>query len=1261
MDDHFFFWRLWIDTGGTFTDGIAISPGGAWHRVKVLSSGHLRATLTRRVGPACYALLHRWPAEVDIFAGYQLALLGSPIQARVIRVDLQAGLLYTDHDFALDAPASCELSAGEEAPLLAARLATSTPLHQALPPMEVRLGSTKGTNALLERKGEPVSLIITRGFADLPYIGTQQRPHLFQLDIPEPGFLPAQTIEVDERISAQGVPLQALSQAAIEQAVAQVQHQSVAVALLHAYRNPIHEQQLGQALEAAGIPFISLSSQLSPLVKLLPRTQTAIVNAYLAPIIHRYLDRIAAGLSARAGAGFLVMGSSGGLTPYAQYQPKDSLLSGPAGGVVGAAQTARQLGFDRILTLDMGGTSTDTARYDQGFDYRFGTDIDGIQLLAPALAIETVAAGGGSICDLRQGRLVVGPHSAGASPGPACYGAGGPLTITDVNLLLGKLDPRLMGIPISRQAAESALEAIRQRLSAESGHTYSAQELLQGYERIANELMADAIRRISVARGFDPRQYALLAFGGAGGLHACAIADMLGIDTVILPAEAGLLSAYGMGHAQVERVAERQILEPLHEVQAQLPHWRDALSQQAGSQLLAEGFEAPTIRPSRCLLFVRLRGQESSLELDYQPELDVAQAFEQQYRKLFGHYPAQQVIEVESLRVFMAAQPPTDAPPTATLLAHEAPAHDQVADSPQPTLFYRWHELQAGAQLAGAAVLAGPHATAYLPGGWALQIQAGGHALARKQAQEVHTPASAPYSEAAELSLFTHRFAAIAEEMGAQLQRTAFSVNVKERLDFSCALLDAQARLLVNAPHIPVHLGSLGVCARLCLQHLPIEPGDVVVVNHPKYGGSHLPDITLMQGVFMPNGQLIGYVINRAHHAEVGGKRPGSMPPDATCLAEEGVVFGPTYLIKGGEAQWTAIQQRLSAGPWPSRTPHENLADLNAALASLRTGADALQRLAAAHSVSKLHHYMALLQADANRQLWLALTPWMGQTLHAQEQLDDGHLIQVEIQLLDAPTQLRIDFTGSSGRHPGNLNANVSIVFSAIIYVLRLLCGGDTPLNEGLLQHLSLRMPHDSFLHPDFADDPLLCPAVVGGNTEVSQRLVDTLLKAFGLAAASQGTMNNFLFGNSRFGYYETIGGGAGAGPGFKGRSGVHQHMTNTRITDPEDLERRYPVRLRQFALRRGSGGRGLYPGGDGLIRELEALEPLSVTLLSQRRTQGPYGLAGGEAGLPGQQYLLLADGSQQQLPGLVAVELAAGDVIRLETPGGGGWGSPSS
>lgn len=1238
-------WQIWIDTGGTFTDGISKNIAGELQRVKVLSSGCLRARIIRRIDEFTYELKYRFRnSRPDLLQGYQMWLLDEKDQSwPVMALENQTLRLAERFDGPL--PAMVEFSAGEEAPVLATRLLTQTPLRETFPALQLRLGTTKGTNALLERKGAKVALLITKGFADLPYIGTQQRPHLFQLNIPEPALLYDQVIEVNERLAADGSVLQALEGAEITRILKELDADAVAVALLHAYHNPVHERLLEEALQQAGYQYSSISHRLSPSVKLLIRTQTALVDAYLAPIIERYLERIRQSIfpTSLHPQAFLVMSSAGSLQAAQQFTAKDSLLSGPAGGVVGAANIAAQMGMKKILTLDMGGTSTDTAHYDGQLDYRFQVQVGDATVLSPGLAIETVAAGGGSICTIKDGKLLVGPESAGATPGPACYGAGGPLTITDVNLLLDKLSPEALSLPLSYQAAAVALDELQQALLEQTGQSYADEEILRGFEQIANEKMAAAIRRISVEQGFDPREYSLLAFGGAGGMHACAIAELLGIDSVILPRDAGLLSAYGMGQARIERLIEKQVLQPLASLAPPLEHLIEDAFAKARELLTKEGFEDILPQPARVLLYLRFAGQDTPLELRFQAEMEVAEAFKASYERQFGYLPVGRKTELESIKVFAA----TDTPPVQILRA------PQTKRATAEQAVYHWEELASGFQTKGPCVLAGQQATAYIPPNWQLTLWEKGHVLLRKE--EARESGSTDWGEAIELELFTNRFSAIANAMGSQLQRTAFSVNVKERLDFSCALLDAKGYLLVNAPHIPVHLGSLGVCARLCLEHTPINPGDVLIVNHPKYGGSHLPDITLLQGVFLETGRCIGYVINRAHHAEVGGKRPGSMPPDAQNLEEEGVVFLPQYLIKAGVPQWAHIEEQLTASKYPTRALAENLADLRAGLAALKTGEQALLQMTQKYGADKVAHYMEALQKNAASTLLSKLIPFQGQELRAAEKLDDGHTIAVDLYFNGQ--ELSVDFTGTSPTHPANFNANLSIVYSALMYVLRLVVQEDIPLNEGLLRQVKLNLPTGTFLHPNFVDAPAQCPAVVGGNTEVSQRIVDTLIKAFGLAAASQGTMNNFLFGNARFGYYETIGGGTGAGMGFDGRSGVHQHMTNTRITDPEDLERVFPVRLHQFALRKGSGGAGQWTGGDGLIREVEALVPLEVTLLTQRRATGPYGQDGGKAGLPGVQYHINAQGKRIQLEGVASISLKPGERIRLETPGGGGWG----
>ncbi|GAB3808898.1 hydantoinase B/oxoprolinase family protein [Spirosoma humi] len=1280
-------YQIWIDTGGTFTDGIAQAPNGTLLRAKVLSSSRLRGQLLNG------KLIAPW-LTAPIFDGYQLRVVETGERHTIKSLGVDGTMVcHTDRiwEGRTTALQTIELFTGEEAPVLAARLLTQTPLNQPFPPLTMRLGTTKGTNALLERKGGRVALLVTKGFADILKIGTQQRPDLFQLAIPPAEVLYDSVWEVTERVAADGQVITPLADQTITRLIEhlhQTKPDAIAISLLNAYRNPVHERQLQQALTAAGFPYITLSTGVSTTPQYVSRTQTTVVDAYLMPVMRAYLDNVQSQLGGDTAAGqqVRIMTSSGGLVRADLFQPKDSLLSGPAGGVIGAAAISDRLwlsagtttGSQRrsgTLTLDMGGTSTDVARIQDGLDYRFSTKIGPFDLQLPSLAIETVAAGGGSICWFDGTQLRVGPQSAGANPGPACYGAGVPgeiplLTITDVNLLLGKLDPKQFGIPVFPAKAQEALAAIVQQIAA-TGTPASPLDLLRGFEHIANETMTGAIRKISVARGFDPKDYSLLVFGGAGGLHGCAIARLLGMERLILPFDGGLLSAYGIGQAQIERMAAQTVLQPLSALETDLDSIHQHLIDSATQALRQDVGPETTIQVKSVSVFLRLAGQEATVEVPFSEHL--AADFEQQYEHLYGHFPGSnsgspRPIEVESVRALVSTVTdtgPTNGTPVSHRHAVPNGASVQFTGETYPT--YDWTQLQEGDTFRGPALLLNTTSSAFIERCWRLVVQANRNALVDYIA-DVEEPGEIAANEVIQLELFTQRFRAIAEEMGAQLQRTAFSVNVKERLDFSCALLDANAELVANAPHIPVHLGSLGVCARLVREKIALEPGDVVITNHPKYGGSHLPDVTLLSGVFTDpkpgqSPQLIGYVINRAHHAEIGGKVPGSMPPDAVSLVEEGVVLEPMYVVKAGEFLWkstemtTGLSTHFTDAPYPTRALAENQADIEAALASLNAGETALRALVRQHGLSTVHQYMARLKQSASDAIQSVLQPLDGQRFTAQESLDDGHTICVQIRVANG--RVTVDFSGTSGVHPHNLNANISILYSAVLYVLRLWCDKDIPLNEGLMAPVDLVLPESSFLNPIFPDSPSDCPAVVGGNTEVSQRLVDTLLKALGLAACSQGTMNNFLFGKSTapnpFGYYETIGGGAGATIGADGRSAVHQHMTNTKLTDPEEFERRYPVRLHEFSIRAGSGGNGQWRGGDGLVRDIEFLEPVQATLLSQHRVMEPYGLNGGEAGQTGRQTLLYPDGRTENLPGIFTRAMQAGERIRIETPGGGG------
>lgn len=1254
-------WRIRVDTGGTFTDCLAIDPAGHLHRAKVLSSSALRGRSLSRPAPDTLQIETSWAAPVGFLRGYRLSFPGLAVpDVALAVVDSDDSRLIVDGVLppGVEAGASFEVSADEEAPILAARLVTGTALHDRLPQMELRLATTRGTNALLERKGVPTALFVTQGFGDLLRIGDQQRPDLFALQVRKLRPLTQDVVEVAERLDAEGGIVRPLSLAGLQATATELLDRGVrsaAIALLHSYRNPAHEQQVATFLRDLGFDTVITSAALAPLIKILPRAQTAVVEACLAPIIGGYLQRVGRGVGTGAGSTVHAMTSAGGLVESSRYRATDSLLSGPAGGVAGAAARGQDSGAEQIISFDMGGTSTDVARWAGDFEYQFEHTVGDARLVAPALAIETVAAGGGSICRFTDGRLTVGPESAGASPGPACYGAGGPLTVTDVNLLLGRLDPERFGIPVELPAAEVRLQELLTELGDDGA---VAEDILAGLVQIADERMAAAIQRVSLERGYDPSDHVLVAFGGAGAQHACGVAGCLGMDRVLIPADASLLSAYGLGAAVVERFAERQVLAPLDEVADQLPGWLQALGEAARREVAAEGQLDVEVR--RHMINLRFQGQESCLTIETTDVSDLATAFAEAYAGVYGHRPSgERVVEVESLRVVASSSPPAQAQIQAMVQA--------ATPAPEPTgtrrvwiggswqLVPTWERerLAVGSEIVGPALILETHSATWITSDWHMHVDGAAALVLQRSSATVQATSSRRQAEAVRLELFTHALENGAREMGTMLQRTALSTNVKERLDFSCALLDAEGRLVVNAPHIPVHLGALGVCVRVVSEAMTLAPGDTAITNHPGFGGSHLPDITLITPVHTDARRLLGYAASRAHHAEIGGTRPGSMPPAATRLAEEGVVIAPQLLVAAGVPQWEAVERLLTSGDYPSRASAENLADLEAALAANERGRTHMLQLAHEHGVDEMAHYMTALRQEAARGVRAALAGRSDGDYRASIQLDDGALIAVCISI--SGEQARIDFAGTAGVHAGNLNATPAIVQSAVMYVLRLLTARDLPLNEGFLDPVELHVP-TGMLNPPFspsADNP----AVVGGNVETSQRLVEVLLQALGPVAASQGTMNNTLFGNENFGYYETVCGGTGAGPGFAGADAVHSHMTNTRITDAEVLENRYPVRVEGFAVRAGSGGAGRWPGGAGVERSLLFLQPASLSVLTQHRNTGPKGGNGGGDGAAGSQRVIRADGTVQHLAAIDGAEVAAGDRLVMETPGGGGWG----
>jgi 5-oxoprolinase (ATP-hydrolysing) len=1225
-------WRIAADTGGTFTDAYAVDPAGRESRCKVLSTGILRVRVIAVIRPNQWCIKGLPAVPRDFFRGFRVALVAPGSSEAVVTAwNPEEQLLEIEPAINGASPYSSliDLSSGEEAPILAARLLTGKPLGCPFPPLELRLATTRATNALLEGKGSPTAFFITQGFGDLLRIGDQRRSDLFALQHrPRPLFFEA-VGEVPERIGADGSILTPLDEGAILKMAQRFLAQGIrhaAVCLLHSYAHMDHERRVGQLLSDAGFEHVTLSCVIAPFTKVLPRAQSAVANAYLTGPVESFIGAIAASLGEITSGKkpqLQIMTSSGGLESTVTVKPKDLLLSGPAGGAIGAANAAAMIGHSRILTLDMGGTSTDVARIDGQPGYRFTQNVAGMQLLAPCVAIETVAAGGGSICRWTHHGLAVGPESAGSNPGPACYGKGGPLTITDVNLLLGRFDPDRAPIPLSREAAQSRLQELREQ----AGSTLTEADLLQGCLHLAVEHMADAIRRISVAEGYDPTEYALLAFGGAGPQHACAVADRLGIRTILAPKHAGILSAVGLHQALPERFEQIQVLRPLEECLGELAGWIEKAAAHARAGLIQSGIdESEKFAPPQAIAELRLRGQDTPLQVPFRAAADLPDLYHKAYLRLFGYEPpAQRVIELVTLHVSVRRLGPQPA---------EAAVQTHV-------------DLGSGPLL-----LQDEFSTLVVTENWrAAEVTGFGYMLEKSAISTLTAPSLDTSRSAFARDLVRHRCHSIVEEMGALLCRTAISTNIRERLDFSCALLDPAGRLISSAPHIPVHLGALGVCVREATRGFELRAGDTLITNHPAFGGSHLPDVTLITPVFDAQTSLLGYIANRAHHAEIGGMTPGSMPATATRLVEEGVIIAPQYLVKAGASCFDQISTLLTTAVYPTRNLADNVADLHAQLAANLQGAERLRELAGSDS-ARLLTLMDEILAHSAGVMRRQIERLPAETTAVQT-LDDGARIQVGVRAHQ--DRLTLDFTGTSPVHSGNLNATNAIVRSAVLYVLRLMLQEDLPLNEGLLEPVELILPN-SLLNPSFTGDATRDPAVVGGNVEVSQRLVDTLIQAFDLQACSQGTMNNFLFGNERFGYYETIAGGTGAGKGYHGADALHSHMTNTAITDPEIIEQRYPVRLREFSIRRSSGGEGQWTGGCGVIRDFEFLAPLTLSLLTQHRTEGPFGLHGGAPGAPGRQ-TLLRSGAETPLPASASLAVQPGDRVRIETPGGGGWG----
>ena len=1144
--------------------------------------------------------------------------------------------------------------------------------NQALPSeaiAAVKMGTTVATNALLERQGEDTLLVITRGFGDQLRIGYQERPQLFDLHVKLPPPLYCDVLEIIERVDAHGKLLVALDRDAAEAGLRAHYargRRGVAIVLMHGYRYPAHEKQLAEIARRVGFTQVSVSHEVSPLMKLVSRGDTTVVDAYLSPILRRHVGRVAAELAGleHHGGRLMFMQSSGGLTDAHFFQGKDAVLSGPAGGVVGMARVCEAAGFDRVIGFDMGGTSTDVSHYNREFEKVFETRVAGVRLRAPMLLIHTVAAGGGSILHFDGARYRVGPDSAGAHPGPASYRNDGPLTITDCNVMLGHLQadlfPAVFGPQanqtLDRAGVETRFAELAQQIAQATGAHTAPHQVAAGFRAVAVENMAGAIKKISVQRGYDVSDYTLCCFGGAGGQAACGVADALAMKRIFIHPYAGVLSAYGMGLADTVVSRHKTVETALSPatLTALAPQLQQ-LEQQGMAELEAQGESVDGLQ-STSLLHLRYQDSDSSIVVGYRDHAAVVEQFEQRHQQRFGFISQDKPLVVESIRVevIRPARPLTamvheaddDAP--ASAIERDCFIHGQWRKTP----FYQRRQLAVEQPLPGPAVILDPTSTITVEPGWRARLTADNNLILERYRARRAAPAIGTQVDPVMLEIFNNLFMSIAEQMGAVLENTAASVNIKERLDFSCAVFDPHGGLVANAPHIPVHLGSMGESIKTIIRQrgADICPGDAYILNAPYNGGTHLPDVTVVKPVFGAANERLFYVAARGHHADIGGISPGSAPANSTSIEQEGIVIDNVKLVENGRFREQAIYQLLTDGPWPARNPAMNIADFKAQLAACEKGAQELTKMADHYGISTVHAYMQHVQDNAEesvRRVLQRLTD--GAFTYA---MDDGHRVSVAIQVDRRQRTARIDFTGTSAQHPGNFNAPTAVVRAAVLYVFRCLVADQIPLNEGCLKPLDIVIPPDSMISPAYP------AAVIAGNVETSQLLVDALFGALRVVAASQGTMNNFIWGNARHQYYETICGGTGAGADFAGADAVHSHMTNSRLTDPEVLEWRFPVVLNSFAIRHGSGGHGQQPGGNGVIRKLLFLQPMTANVLSGHRIVPPYGMAGGGAGVVGRNRVEHPDGSVSELAGSEQIELQPGDVFVIETPGGGGWGA---
>ena len=1201
-------WQIWIDRGGTFTDLVARQPDGTLVTHKLLSANPER---------------------------YQDAAVQG------IR-----DLLGIDDD------------------------AVIPPDTVAL----VKMGTTVATNALLERKGDRTVFVTTQGFGDTLRIGYQNRPDLFARHIVLPEMLYERVIEVSERIDAHGTLVTPLDEDGARrslQAAYDAGIRAVAIAFVHGYRYAAHEARVAAIATDIGFQQVSVSHAVSPLMKLVSRGDTTVVDAYLSPLLRRYVDQVAGELEAerQSGPKLMFMQSNGGLTDAHLFQGKDSILSGPAGGVIGMVRTASMAGFRKVIGFDMGGTSTDVSHYDGEYERTFETLVAGVRMRAPMMHIHTVAAGGGSILHFDGARFRVGPDSAGANPGPACYQRGGPLTVTDCNVMLGKLQaaffPAVFG-PNADQALDVQIVrekfgAFAQEITSATGNAVQSPEAVAaGFLRIAVENMANAIKKISVQRGYDVTEYTLNCFGGAAGQHACLVADALGMKTVFLHPFAGVLSAYGMGLADVRALRERQIEQPLST--SAIPVLETAcaeLGDEASNEILAQGVSADRLTLHK-RIHLRYQGTDTALQVDLSDLDDMRTAFETTHQQRFGFIVEgrQLVAEAVSVEAVGTTEQVDDAELPASEDTTAQPLQQVRAymdDAWQDTPVFQREQLQPGQRIPGPAIICEPTATTVVEPEWQAELNRYGHLLLTRTKPKSHQAAIGTAADPVMLEVFNNLFMSVAEQMGATLANTAYSVNIKERLDFSCAIFAPDGSLVANAPHVPVHLGSMGESIKTVIKanQGTMRPGDAYVLNAPYNGGTHLPDVTVITPVFDTTraDRILFYVGSRGHHADIGGRTPGSAPPDSTTIHQEGVLIDNFLFVRQGRLREQEMRQLLGSGAYPCRNPDQNMADLRAQLAANETGVQELRKMVEHFGIEVVHAYMQHVQDNAEESVRRVLDVLTDGTFTYP--MDNGCQIRVSIRVDKSARRASIDFSGTSSQHSGNYNAPAAVCKAAVLYVFRTLVADAIPLNEGCLKPLDIIIPPHSIISPKYP------AAVIAGNTEVSQCVTDALYGALGVLASSQGTVNNFVYGNEQYQNYETICGGTGAGPDHPGCDAVHSHMTNTRMTDPEVLEWRFPVRVESFAIRHGSGGVGQQPGGAGITRRLRFLESMIVTTLCSHRLTEPYGLAGGQAGEQGRDIVERADGSIEELAGSDETLMQPGDVFVMQTPGGGGFGPP--